>query len=84
MIVRLMKPAHRDDPWVLFAQGEAQASLVSAPPELEAIMPEQAAWFEAEKVEGGWRIKGRLAGHRRHRAPPRSGSLRREVGAWLD
>ena len=84
MIVRLMKPTRRNDPWVLLAQGEAEAALVRAPPEIEAIMPDQSAWFEAERVEGGWQIKGRLAGHRRHRAAPRSGSLRREIGVWYD
>lgn len=84
MIVRLVRPtAPADGPWLLLASAQEMSALITPTPDLERLMPESAAWFEAEPFDGGWTIKGRVAGERRRRELPRSGGLRRAVMSSL-
>lgn len=79
MIVRLVRPTRpADGPWLLLGDGDAQ--LITPTPDLESLMREPMAWFEAEPIEGGWEIRGRIAGARRRRTPPRCGPHRRLEG----
>jgi hypothetical protein len=58
--VRIVRPDRVDGPWLIYSEALDIADLIDAPIALRELIPGRAAWFEADRGDGGWEIKSWL------------------------